>query len=110
MNPHNIQNSIKQLQRFIPTFDQFINPLDLEIPKDHLINISYGIAASAKVEAFLLNIEENGNCKHKTFISECLTNINRFGKAIQKSTIDNFSKDYERNKDKVGGKVQEVKT
>ena len=36
-NSYNIQNSFKQLQRFIITLDQFINPLDLEISKDQLI-------------------------------------------------------------------------
>ncbi|GFW34879.1 hypothetical protein TNCV_978171 [Trichonephila clavipes] len=41
------------------SFDQFINPFDTEVPKDLLINISSGKAASETVEKFLLNIEEN---------------------------------------------------
>ena len=56
LNPHNIQNSFKQLQRFFTTLDQLINPFGLEISKDQLIKISFGKAASAKVKAFLLNI------------------------------------------------------
>ena len=84
MNPHNIQSSIKQLQRFTTTFDQFIYPFRLEIPKNQLINILFGKVASAKVEAFLFSTEENDNCKHKTFILGCLTDINRYEKAIQK--------------------------
>lgn len=107
---HNIKNSIEQLQTFISTFAQFINPFSLEVPTDQLLNISSGKAASDQVETFLLNIEKNGDCKRKTFISECLIDINRFEKSIQKTPVDNFSKDYEKKKNvKVGGKVQEVK-
>jgi len=80
------------------------------VPRDQLINISSGKSASPLVEAFLLNIEENGDSHRKTFISECLLNINRFEKAIKKTSINNFSKDYEKKKNvRVGGKIQEIK-
>ncbi|KAF9412756.1 hypothetical protein HW555_008841 [Spodoptera exigua] len=55
LNPHNIRKNNKQLQKFVATFDQFINPFGLEVPKDQLINISSGKSASPPVEEFLLN-------------------------------------------------------
>lgn len=60
LNNYNIKNSINQLQTFIDTFDVFINPFDVGVPKELLINISSGKAASEPVEQFLLNIEKNG--------------------------------------------------
>ncbi|GFW80337.1 hypothetical protein TNCV_2944701 [Trichonephila clavipes] len=81
-----------------------------EVPKDQLINISSERAVLPPVEAFLLNIEKNGDYQRKTFFSECLSDINRFEKLIKKISIDNFSKDYEKKrKVKVGGKIQEIK-
>ena len=110
LKPHNIRKNNKQLQRFIATFDQFINPFSLDVPTDKLLNISSGKSASPPVEEFLLNIEANGDNLRKTFISECHADIGRFEKPIQKISIDNFSKDYEKKKKiKIGGKIQEVK-
>ncbi|GFW97904.1 hypothetical protein TNCV_1426671 [Trichonephila clavipes] len=83
---HNIKNNIKQLQAFTDSFDQFINPFDTEVPKDLLINISSGKAASKTVEKFLLNIEEHGEIKRKTFTAECEQNDSRFEKSIKKKT------------------------
>ncbi|GFR14056.1 uncharacterized protein TNCT_202391 [Trichonephila clavata] len=82
-NLHNIRKNTKQLRQFIATFDRFINPFSSEVPKDQLINISSGKSASPPVEAFLLNIEKNGDYHRKTFFSECLSDINRFEKAIK---------------------------
>ncbi|GFS69364.1 uncharacterized protein TNCV_4011731 [Trichonephila clavipes] len=58
---HNIKNNIKQLQAFTDIFDQLINPFDTKVPKDLLINISYGKSASETVQKLLLSIEEHGN-------------------------------------------------
>lgn len=79
---HTIKTNAKQLQKFIETFDLFINPFDAEIPKDIL----------------------------KTFISECEVDISRFEKSIKKTPLENFTLDYsKKRKTKVGGKVQEVR-
>ncbi|CAH2242984.1 jg13427 [Pararge aegeria aegeria] len=51
-------NSILARQRWARNHD-FLNPFSSEVPKDHLINISSGKAASELVESFLLNIEKN---------------------------------------------------
>ncbi|GFT77421.1 uncharacterized protein TNCV_106861 [Trichonephila clavipes] len=64
---HNIRKNTKQLRQFIATFDRFINPFCSEVPKDQLINISSGRAVSPPVEAFLQNIEKNGDYQRKTF-------------------------------------------
>ncbi|GFY38989.1 hypothetical protein TNIN_122071 [Trichonephila inaurata madagascariensis] len=110
LNLHNIRKNTKQLRQFIVTCDRFINPFSSEVPKDQLINISSGRAVSPPVEAFLLNIEKNGDYQRKIFFSECLSDINRFEKTIKKIFIDNFFKDYEKKrKVKVGGKIQEIK-
>ncbi|GFU47188.1 hypothetical protein TNCV_4654401 [Trichonephila clavipes] len=60
--------------------------LILKLPKDLLINISSGKAASKTVEKFLLNIEEHGEIKRKTFIAECEQDDSRFEKSIKKNT------------------------
>lgn len=92
------------------TFERFINPFSDEVPKDQLINISTGKSASPPVEEFLLNIETTGDCRRKTFITECQLDISRFKKAVKKTSIDNFSKDYKKMKNvRVGGDIQEVK-
>lgn len=110
LTKHAIQNNAKQLQKFIDTFDLFINPFDLQAPKDLLINISSGKAASEPVENFLLNIEKNGEAKRQAFISECELSINRFEKSIHKTPLENFTLDYsKKKKTKIGGKVQEVR-
>ncbi|GFY18191.1 uncharacterized protein TNCV_2045971 [Trichonephila clavipes] len=95
---HNIKNNIKQLQAFTDSFDQFINPFDTEVPKDLLINILFGKAASETVEKFLLNIKEHGEIKRKTFIAECEQDDSRFEKSIKKTQIDNVSIDYAKKK------------
>ncbi|GFY58234.1 hypothetical protein TNIN_74441 [Trichonephila inaurata madagascariensis] len=102
----NIKNNIKQLQAFTDSFDQLISPFDTELPKDLLINISSGKAASETVKKFLLNIEEHGKIKRKTFITEFEQDDSRFEKSIKKTQIDNFFIDYAK---KIGGKLLEVR-
>lgn len=91
---HTIKTNAKQLQKFIETFGLFINPFGVEVPKDILINISSGKAASEPVENFLLNIEKNGDAKRKTFINECESDISRFDESIKKTPLENFTLDY----------------
>lgn len=74
------------------TFQQFINPFDVNVPKNLLINISSGKVASEEVEKFLLNIEKNGDTLRKTFIAECEVDISRFEKSIKRSPLKNFLK------------------
>ena len=106
LSNHSIKNSINQLKNFIDTFDLFINPFDVEVPNDILINISSGKAASEPVEKFLLNIEENGDIKRKTFIAECEADISRFEKSIKRTPLENFSVDYsKKQKVKVGDQL-----
>ncbi|GFU98409.1 hypothetical protein TNCV_3652401 [Trichonephila clavipes] len=95
---HNIKNNIMQLQAFTDSFHQFINTFDTEVPKDLLINISSGKEASVTVEKFLLNIEEHGEIKRKTFIAECEQDDSRFKKSIKKTQIDNYSIDHAKKK------------
>ncbi|CAH0721911.1 unnamed protein product, partial [Brenthis ino] len=110
LNDHNIQNSNMQLQIFMNIFQQFINPFDVGVPKNVLINISTGKAASAEVETFLLNIEEHGEALRKTFIAECEADISRFEKSIKRTKLQNFSQDYsKKKKTTIGGKIQEVR-
>lgn len=110
LNPHNIKHSTNQLQKFIETFDIFINPFDVAVPKEFLMNISSGKAASEPVEQFLFNIERNGNIQRTTFIAECESDISRFEKSIKKTPLLNFSQDYlKKQKTMVAGKVQEVR-
>lgn len=110
LNTHNITNSSTQLQNFIKSFQQFINPFDVNVPKNRLINIASGKAASEEVEEFLLNIEKKGDTLRKTFIAECEVDISRFEKSIKRSPLKNFSQDYLKKKPtKIGGKVQEVR-
>lgn len=107
---HNIRKNNNQLKKFVATFDQFINPFSVDVPKDQLVNISSGKSASPPVEEFLLNVEGNGEILRNAFVSECQSNIQRFEKAIKKTSINNFSKDCEKKKKiNVGGKIQEVK-
>lgn len=98
LNKHNITNSRTQLKNFMQTFQQFINPFDVNVPKNLLINISSGKAASEEVEEFLLNIEKNGDTLRKTFIAECEVDISRFEKSIKRSPLKNFSQDYLKKK------------
>lgn len=113
LNLHNIRKNNKQLRQFIATFDRFINLFSSEVPKDQLINTSSGKSASPSVELFLLNIEKNGDDLRKTFVSECLSDISRFEKAVKKNSIYIFSVDYKKKKKiqvkkKNGGKIQEI--
>ncbi|KAG5868946.1 hypothetical protein JTB14_005538 [Gonioctena quinquepunctata] len=65
LQPSNIKKSTEQLENFIKSFDQYINPFSHDLPMDQLFNIASGKAASIKVEKFLLNIEETDKLKKK---------------------------------------------
>lgn len=80
------------MQKFIDTLDVFIDPFDVGVPKELLINISSGKAASEPVENFLLNIERNGEMQRKSFIAECEADVNRFEKSIKKHRYSIFLK------------------
>lgn len=108
--PHNIKNNCKQLQRFIDSFDRYINPFSPELSHDKLFNISTGKAASPLVEQLMLNVENIGNEQREQFISECIIDIGRFEKSIEKTPLHNFSVEIEKKKSvKIGGKVQEIR-
>ncbi|KAG5874486.1 hypothetical protein JTB14_003385 [Gonioctena quinquepunctata] len=63
LQPSNIKKSTEQLENFIKSFNQYINPFSHDLPMDQLFNIASGKAASIKVEKFLLNIEEIDKCE-----------------------------------------------
>lgn len=87
LQPHNIKKSCQQLEKFINSFDQYVNPFGLDLSPDQLFNIGSGKAASTQVEEFLLNIEKNGEELRTTFISKCASDPKRFEKAIKKTPI-----------------------
>ncbi|GBP23630.1 hypothetical protein EVAR_80247_1 [Eumeta japonica] len=110
LQPHNIKKSCQQLEKFINSFDQYVNPFSTDLSPDQLFNIGSGKAASSQVEEFLLNIEKNGEEQRTTFISECTSDPKRFEKAIKKTAIHNFSSLLSKKKPvKIGGKQQEIK-
>uniref|UniRef100_A0A2H1VLN9 SFRICE_026935 n=1 Tax=Spodoptera frugiperda TaxID=7108 RepID=A0A2H1VLN9_SPOFR len=91
------------------TFDLFINPFDAEIPKDILINISSGKAASEPVKKFLLNIEKSGDVKHKTFMQSAKQILTDLKRALKNTIRKIYFGLFKKRKTKVGGKVQEVR-
>lgn len=96
LQPSNIKKSCEQLEKFVKSFDQYINPFSPQLPPNQLFNISSGKAASTQVEDFLLNVEKIGDDLRKAFISECSLDINRFDKPIKKIPIHNFSSQIEK--------------
>ena len=52
LQPHNIKKSVQQLENFINSFHQYVNPFSSDLPPDQLFNISSGKAASSQVENF----------------------------------------------------------
>lgn len=98
LQPSNIKKNCEQLEKFVKSFDQFINPFSAQLPPNQLFNISSGKAASTQVEDFLLNVEKIGDDFRKAFISECSSDIKRFDKAIKKIPIHNFSGQIEKKK------------
>ncbi|GBP33294.1 hypothetical protein EVAR_30882_1 [Eumeta japonica] len=107
LQPHNIKKSCQQLEKFINSFDQYVNPFSTDLSPDQLFNIGSGKAASSQVEEFLLNIEKNGEEQRTTFISECTSDPKRFEKAIKKTAIHNFSSLLSKKKPvKIGGPEQ----
>ncbi|XP_046481745.2 uncharacterized protein [Neodiprion pinetum] len=77
LQPSNIKKNCEQLEKFVKSFDQYINPFSAQLPPNQLFNISSGKAASTQVEDFLLNVEKIGDDLRKAFISECSSDINR---------------------------------
>lgn len=84
LQPHNIKKSSEQLEKFVDSFNQYINPFSPDLSADQLFNIASGKAALPQVEQFLLNVEKIGNDQRETFISECTSDISRFEKSIKK--------------------------
>lgn len=110
LQAHNIKKSSQQLDKFVKTFDQYLNPFSHELLKDQLFNIASGKAATSHVEEFLLNVEKIDCEQQELFLSECSTDINRFDKTIKKTPVHNFASQIEKRKCvKVGGNTQEIK-
>ncbi|GFX92749.1 uncharacterized protein TNCV_4876061 [Trichonephila clavipes] len=59
LQPHNIK-SCHQLEKFMNSFDQYVNPFSLDLSPDQLFNIASGKAASSEVEEFLFKCQEIG--------------------------------------------------
>lgn len=81
-----IEQSSAQLQAFfIEGIHRNINPIDRNIDKQLLFNISNGQAAPSNIADFLLNVEKTGNILRHNFTSECADDINRFEKPIKRN-------------------------
>lgn len=87
-----------------------MNPFSSDIPKDMLINISTGEAASEQMTDFLLNIEKIGEEKKKDLIDSCSQDSTNFEKyKIKNTKIVNFASQVKKITKRIAGKVQEVK-
>lgn len=93
-SPITVSKVVSTNCKHLSTLSMFINPFNVGVPKDLLINISSGKAASERVEQFLLNFEKNGEMKRKSFIEECEADVNRFEKSLTRTPLLNFSADY----------------
>lgn len=87
----------------------YVDPFKTNLDKDYLFNICTGKAVSTAVANVLLNVESIGSKLPETFISECALNAERFGKAIKRTNILNFSTELKTKKVKIGDKVHEVR-
>lgn len=96
LQAHNIKISSQQLDKFMKSFDQYLNPFSQELPKDQLFNIASGKAATSNVEEFLLNVEKIGGEQRELFLLECSSYINRFDKTIKKTPVHNFASQIEK--------------
>lgn len=83
LQAHNIKKSSQQIDKFIKTFDQHLNPFSREFPKDQLFNIASCKAATSHVEEFLLNVEKIGCEQRELFLFGCSSDIYRFDKTIK---------------------------
>lgn len=79
------------MEKFVKSFDQYINPFSAQLPPNQLFDIASGKSASAQGENFLLNVEKIDDLR-KAFIS-CSSDINRFDKTIKKTNSQFFKSD-----------------
>lgn len=86
-----------------------MNPFDVNVDEDFLLNIATGKAAKDETAQFLLTVEERGEKLRETFINECLVNPARFEQRIKRNKILNSPSENVKKKNKIAGKVQEIR-
>lgn len=107
--PNRIEKSKTDLTNFTIAINNRMNPFSSDVPRDMLVNIATGEAASAAIADFLLNIEKVGQDKKKDFITSCSSDPMNFEKYTIKNTkIMNFASQSKKIKRRIDGKVQEV--
>ena len=103
---HNVKNLVSHarvkrdnadLENVISQIELCANPftLDRSVP---LINISTGKCASDSVASSLLSVPEEGKERHQSFVTECISDLDRFEKPIKRCQLHTFASDCIGNK------------
>lgn len=91
LEKNRIQKSTAQLNKLLEGIDQNLNPFDVSIDKQELLNIASGQAVSTSISGCLLNVEIKGDELREKFISECLEDHQRVEKPIKQNKIMTFA-------------------
>ncbi|XP_018358131.1 PREDICTED: uncharacterized protein LOC108757918 isoform X2 [Trachymyrmex cornetzi] len=110
LHPDRMKKHHKQIEAFLHSIQQTINPFSPSIDKNQLYNISTGQATTPEVANSLLNAVSSGTFLRDQFITECNINSERFHKSLKKNQVLTFASLKKKKKTmKIGQKVHEVK-
>ncbi|XP_077263749.1 uncharacterized protein LOC143898274 isoform X3 [Temnothorax americanus] len=109
LHPDRIKKHRKQIEAFLHSIQQTINPFSSSIDKNQLYNISTGQATTPEIANSLLNAVSAGTLLRDQFITECNINSDRFHQPLKKNPVLTFASLKKKKKMKIGQKIHEVK-
>lgn len=109
LHPDRIKKHRQQIEAFMYSIQETINPFSSSIDKNQLYNIATGQAATPEIADSLLNVISTGTVLRDQFINECNINSDRFHQPLKKNSVMTFANLTKKKNIKIGQKVQEVK-
>lgn len=91
LKSYRIRKSHQQVQKFIQTLQESIDPFSPSLNVDKLYNITTGEAAPENVADFLLKVESQEQTLRDTFIAEITERPARFQDSIKRNPVATFS-------------------
>lgn len=104
-----IKKNTVQIEDFLRSIDDALNPNDSRLQHDLLYNISNSQTAPPHVADYLRSFETKGNEQREAFISEGAISKLCLQARFPRNKIHSFTETIKKTKIKVSGKVQEVR-
>ena len=91
LRAHRMHKNTADFLRIGKAIDETMNPFSKDIDPHHLFNIATGKSASDDTCNFLLDVASIGKKAREKFISECISDPERFEKSLKKIKLSTFA-------------------